>query len=181
MADESKPTPTSPPPKYTETATSALAQHPPRPTVEDESVEAEQSAAAIKPLLPPRTATQASTSSPFPPRSPTQPSTSASDHMPRKPVPTADPRGPPKPIGSLLQQAKGAMPTSFAGAKDSAMKYGKFVLDHVKKGEMPWTQWYCCGLVNGAECETENHRLHKECKKCGHRVCEKCVKGTLGG
>jgi hypothetical protein len=71
--------------------------------------------------------------------------------MPRKPVPTADPRGPPKPTGSLLQQAKGAMPTSFVEAKDSAMKYGKFVLNHVKKGEMPWTQWYCCGLVNGVE------------------------------
>jgi hypothetical protein len=71
--------------------------------------------------------------------------------MPRKPVPTANPRGPPKPTGSLLQQAKGAMPTSFVEAKDSAMKYGKFVLNHVKKGEMPWTQWYCCGLVNGVE------------------------------
>ena len=31
------------------------------------------------------------------------------------------------------------------------MKYGKFVLDHVKKGEMPWTQWYCCGVVGGVE------------------------------
>ncbi|KAI1005466.1 hypothetical protein K3495_g2752 [Podosphaera aphanis] len=54
-----------------------------------------------------------------------------------------------------------------------------FWVDHVKKGEMPWTHWYCCQAVNGIECERENHRLHKECKKCHHRVCENCVKGTL--
>ncbi|CZR69659.1 uncharacterized protein PAC_19559 [Phialocephala subalpina] len=60
-----------------------------------------------------------------------------------------------------------------------AKEAGKFWLDHVKRGEMPWTQWYCCGVVDGKECETENHRMRKECKKCKHRVCGNCVKGTL--
>jgi len=37
------------------------------------------------------------------------------------------------------------------------MKYGKFFLDHVKKGEMPWTQWYCCGVVGGVEVCSPSH------------------------
>jgi hypothetical protein len=32
---------------------------------------------------------------------------------------------------------------------NKAKEYSKFWADHVKKGEAPWTQWYCCGLVNG--------------------------------
>lgn len=39
------------------------------------------------------------------------------------------------------------------------MKYGKFVFEHVKKGEMPWTQWYCSGLVNGVEVRCPFHFL----------------------
>lgn len=38
-----------------------------------------------------------------------------------------------------------------AKAKDAAVKYSKFWLSHVKKGEMPWTQWHCCGVVDGHE------------------------------
>lgn len=51
----------------------------------------------------------------------------------------------------MLDQAKAALPKSFGEAKNSAVKYSKFVLEHVKKGEMPWTQWYCCGVVDGHE------------------------------
>ncbi|KAE9370018.1 hypothetical protein N431DRAFT_426503 [Stipitochalara longipes BDJ] len=181
MADESNPIPTSPPPQYTELAPSAstASPRPPRPTVHDEFDEPlqEPGETATKPPLPPRIPTTASSSSSSnlpPQQSPTQ-SPSTSSPMSRKPVPA------PKRQATLLEQAKGSLPTSFSGAKDSAMKYGKFVFEHVKKGEMPWTQWYCSGIVEGVECETENHRLHKECKKCGHRVCDKCVKGTLGG
>lgn len=60
-----------------------------------------------------------------------------------------------------------------------AKKYASFWMEHVKKGEMPWTQWYCCHVINGFECEKENHRIRKQCKRCQHHVCDNCVKGTL--
>ncbi|PMD28995.1 hypothetical protein L207DRAFT_593863 [Hyaloscypha variabilis F] len=146
MADESNPTPNSPPPQYAESAPSASA-YPPRPTVHDEFDEPlPEPSNPTKPPLPPRIPTSSSISSSShapPPRSPTQPSPSSP--MSRKPVPA------PKRQPTLLETAKGALPTSFSGAKDSALKYGKFVLEHVKKGEMPWTQWYCCGVVGGSE------------------------------
>jgi len=34
---------------------------------------------------------------------------------------------------------------------EKAKGYGRFWFDHVKKGEMPWTQWHCCGIVEGNE------------------------------
>jgi hypothetical protein len=147
MGDESKISPTTPPPEPSLT-TEPTPQMPisPPPAYQE---------TASKPPLPPRIPTsssvperkpmpsssQSTASSALPPRSPTQkPSASSSKSRP----------GPAK-QNSLLSQAKGALPTSFSGAKDSVTKYGKFVLEHVKKGEMPWTQWYCCGLVDGVE------------------------------
>ncbi|CZT40881.1 uncharacterized protein RSE6_00552 [Rhynchosporium secalis] len=75
---------------------------------------------------------------------------------------------------------KPATATGTLGKLTSKVKeYTKFWADHVKKGEAPWTQWYCCGVVTGQECEQENHRIHKACKKCNHHVCENCVKGSI--
>ena len=147
MADEPKISPTTPPPVPSIT-TEPIPQMPTSPPPAYQET-------ASKPPLPPRIPTsssiparkpmpsssQSAASSTLPPRSPTQkPSASPSNSCP----------GPAK-QNSLLSQAKGALPTSFSGAKDSVTKYGKFVLEHVKKGEMPWTQWYCCGLVGGVE------------------------------
>ncbi|SZF00866.1 unnamed protein product [Blumeria hordei] len=80
-----------------------------------------------------------------------------------------------------LPTEKTLHPTTSAPSKivSKAKRYAHFFADHVKRGEMPWTHWYCCKSVNGAECEKENHRLHKQCKTCKHRVCENCIKGTL--
>lgn len=36
-------------------------------------------------------------------------------------------------------------------ATRKAKKYASFLVEHVKKGEMPWTQWYCCHVVDGFE------------------------------
>ncbi len=147
MADESKKSPTTPPaePSMTTEATPQTPISPP-PAYQE---------TASKPSLPPRipisssipaskpmpSSSQATASSTLPPRSPTQnPSASFSTSRPS-----------PAKQHSLLSQAKGALPTSFSGAKDSVTKYGKFVFEHVKKGEMPWTQWYCCGLVDDVE------------------------------
>lgn len=80
--------------------------------------------------------------------------------------------------------------TKGRGARDrlkAALGKGKeiasFVGTQMKRGEFPWTQWYCCGEVNGAECETVNSRFRGggRCKKCGHMVCGNCVKAVLGG
>jgi hypothetical protein len=107
------------------------------------------------PTSPPPAYQESANRPPLPPRAPTStqaaPSTSTiplSTPPPRAPTQPAS-RGPGKP--SMLNQAKAALPKSFGEAKDSAVKYGKFVLDHVKRGEMPWTQWYCCGIVDGHE------------------------------
>lgn len=146
MADESKTSPTTPPPEPNMTI-EPTHQTPISPPPAYKEI-------ASKPPLPPRIPTSSSiparkpmpsssqaTSSTLPPRSPTQtPSASSSNSRPS-----------PAKQHSFLSQAKGALPTSFSGAKDSVTKYGKFVFEHVKKGEMPWTQWYCCGLVAGVE------------------------------
>ncbi|RKF82311.1 hypothetical protein GcC1_016015 [Golovinomyces cichoracearum] len=70
-------------------------------------------------------------------------------------------------------------PPPRKGIVKKTKRYAIFLMNHVKKGEVPWTQWYCCHVVNGFECEKENHRIHKNCKNCKHRVCENCIKGTL--
>lgn len=145
MTDESKTSPTTPPAKPSMTTEPQTPISPP-PAYQE---------TASKPPLPPRfptsssiparkpmlSSSQATASSTLPPRSPTQPPSASSSSS--RPSPAKQ--------HSLLSQAKGALPTSFSGAKDSVTKYGKFVFEHVKKGEMPWTQWYCCGLIDGVE------------------------------
>ncbi|CAL3966682.1 unnamed protein product [Diplocarpon coronariae] len=42
-----------------------------------------------------------------------------------------------------------AAPSTVSRVTAKAKEYIKFWAAHVKKGEVPWTQWYCCGLVNG--------------------------------
>ncbi|OWP06236.1 hypothetical protein B2J93_4357 [Marssonina coronariae] len=42
-----------------------------------------------------------------------------------------------------------AAPSTVSRVTAKAKEYTKFWAAHVKKGEVPWTQWYCCGLVNG--------------------------------
>ncbi|KAF8852247.1 hypothetical protein BDZ45DRAFT_678508 [Acephala macrosclerotiorum] len=114
--------------------------------------------------------------------------TSASPDTPDQPpayVPPLPQRKPIPPPRTVTESTTNSTKAK-GGAKEKLEKYtskakdvGKFWLDHVKRGEMPWTQWYCCGIVDGKECETENNRVRKECKKCKHRVCGNCVKGTL--
>ena len=66
---------------------------------------------------------------------------------PRVSKPTANTRAGAKAPASAMTQAKDMM----AQATTSAKRYGSFWLEHVKKGEMPWTQWFCCGVVGGKE------------------------------
>ena len=149
MADESAANPTSPPPEYTESATSSVPPQPSTqtPTAPNPNMNPE------KPALPPRkpTSTTIPSRKPIPSSSsgPAQPISTSPDPTPNSRDPARQP--------PLLQQAKGALPTSFAGAKDGAVKYGKFILEHVKKGEMPWTQGYCCGVVGGSEVRSTFH------------------------
>lgn len=77
------------------------------------------------------------------------------------------------------KDAKERLKAAFGRGKEMASFVGK----QMRKGEFPWTQWYCCGQVNGVECETVNSRFrgHGRCKRCGHVVCENCVKAVLGG
>jgi hypothetical protein len=42
----------------------------------------------------------------------------------------------------------------FTTATTQVKEYASFWAQHVKKGEMPWTQWYCCGKVDGVEVRT---------------------------
>ena len=46
---------------------------------------------------------------------------------------------------SDTKQATGTLGKITSKAKE----YSKFWATHVKTGEAPWTQWYCCGLVDG--------------------------------
>jgi hypothetical protein len=58
----------------------------------------------------------------------------------RKPVPEASTGKKSSPISKL----------------DAAKRVGMAVFSHMKRSEMPWTQWYCCAVVDG---------------KTGERVC----------
>ncbi|TQS34225.1 hypothetical protein Golomagni_05400, partial [Golovinomyces magnicellulatus] len=42
-------------------------------------------------------------------------------------------------------------PTPHKGIVKKTKRYAVFLMDHVKRGEVPWTQWYCCHVVNGFE------------------------------
>ncbi|KUJ21523.1 uncharacterized protein LY89DRAFT_777951 [Mollisia scopiformis] len=93
----------------------------------------------------------------------------------KAPAPKRKP-GPPPRTGTGDTQSSGRKEGAVSKITGKAKGYGKSWWGHVKKGEMPWIQWYCCGVVDGHECDTMNNRMSKECKKCKHKVCNKCVK-----
>ncbi|EKD19524.1 hypothetical protein MBM_02761 [Drepanopeziza brunnea f. sp. 'multigermtubi' MB_m1] len=64
----------------------------------------------------------------------TTPTTTRPQTTTTKTTPTPTPTPTPSTLSKLATKAKG---------------YTKFWAEHVKKGEAPWTQWYCCGIVNG--------------------------------
>ncbi len=56
-----------------------------------------------------------------------------------------------QPAMSSTTKAPSTLSEKFSAATAKAKEYASFWAKHVKKGEMPWTHWYCCQSAGGKE------------------------------